>query len=274
MAHDGAQIEDERARVELAPPTEQMVRFARGLRHQLGNVLTPVVAFGELLASDPDLSEDARSDVAAINEAASRGSELVERLLVAAGLSRVELAQFTVLDLAEAIEESWPRDEVRSRVMLAVEGGSRHTAEQADLVVTADLRLVLAALAELAANTTRAKASGVTISIGVDGEECVLRVDDDGIGIHTDQLAFVCEPYTSSQHSSARGLGLAVVNGIAKALKGRMIVEGGLGLGLAVELRWPAFGVDEALTVQFEGHTSESLDQDLDGDLYSAGVPA
>jgi signal transduction histidine kinase len=274
VADEGAKIEDERARLEIEPPTEQVVRFARGLRHQLGNVLTPVVAFGELLSGDPDLSEDARSDVKAINEAAARGSELVERLLTAAGLSRVELVQMSVLDLAEAVEESWPREDVRTRVMLALDNGTRHTADQADLVVAVDMRLVVAALSELAANTARAKASGATISIGVDGEECVLRVDDDGVGVPSDQLAFVCEAYSSSQHSSARGLGLAVVNGIAKALKGRMVIESGLGLGLAVELRWPAFGVDDLLVVPYEGQAVELLDEDVDGDLYGAGVPA
>ncbi len=65
-----------------------------------------------------------------------------------------------------------------------------------------------------------------------------LMVQDTGIGMSTEELKFIFDPfYTSKKHGS--GLGLSVVFGIVKSLRGHIDVESRVGQGTTFHLYFP-----------------------------------
>lgn len=234
---------EEVTRFEVPKPDENLIRFARGMRQELGNILTPIMAFGELLEEDTLLNETLIVDVQAINESAVRGNELMSKLLKAAGLSRVEQTEMTVLDLAEIIEEAWDNENVKARVILTADNSLNHSPEQADLPLLADTKLVTEIIKEISSNSTRSGAENVLISIGVKNEEVIVRVSDDGCGVKSYEIEFLAKPYMSYWGGASKGLGLSVINGIVTSFNGTLILETDKILkGLTVEFKWPNKG--------------------------------
>lgn len=227
-------------RFEVPGPDELLVRLARGLRHELGNILTPITAFGEMLSDLPRTDEQTQEDIAAINSAAKRGAAFADRLGDAAGLASVEASEMTLLDLAEIVEESWNSDSVRVRIIITRERGDIHFPEEADSPTSVDANAVKKIVSELLLNSERGGAENVLISISSFKGETLLRFSDDGQGVGADNLKNVAQPYWSSQYASNKGLGLSVVNGLIWAHGGKMILsEDEATKGFTVELQWP-----------------------------------
>lgn len=248
---------------EVPAPSAQLARMARGLRQDLGNILTPIVAFGEMLGEDPKLDEQSKDDVTAINEAAVRANNLVDTLLVAAGLSPVEHVQLSVLDLAELLEEAGASSPIHARFILSSGKGKTHSPDQMDLIVAADVRLLNRVVKELFENSFTMGAKNILVSVGIEDEYAVIRVSDDGPGVAKDFLSIMSEPYVSTQNSLARGLGLSVVNGIAFSLGGKLTLETDPSVGgLIAEISWPAAGVDEEIVIPQYLLESAELDED------------
>lgn len=80
--------------------------------------------------------------------------------------------------------------------------------------------------------------------IGDDGW-CVLRVTDNGVGIHPDDVETVFRRFTRATrdrlaHVEGSGLGLSIVEDCMSALGGSAGVTSELGVGTSFELRLPA----------------------------------
>ncbi len=80
----------------------------------------------------------------------------------------------------------------------------------------------------------------VTLSLGVEGKEAVLRVNDTGVGIDAGILERVFEPFVQGERGLARsggglGLGLPLVRGLAE-LHGGSVEARSAGVGAGAEL--------------------------------------
>lgn len=244
-------------------PGAQLTRMARGLRQELGNILTPIVAFGEMLSGDPKLDEQSKEDVAAINTATVRASELVDTLLLAAGLAPVESTHLSVLDLAEMLEEYSTELPIQARFILSTSKDYQHSPDQMDMILAADVNLLKRILKELFENSFNAGAKNALVSLGVDGQYAILRVSDDGPGVGRELLETMSNPYVSTQNSLARGLGLSVVSGIAFSLGGRLTLETDPSVGgLSAEVSWPVSGVEEEIIIPQHLLESVSISED------------
>jgi len=80
------------------------------------------------------------------------------------------------------------------------------------------------------------------ISRGRDPQPCVtLRVDDTGCGIPPERLEKIFEPFFSTkERGGGTGLGMAIVEDIARAHGAAIEIESGEGRGTTIWLRWPA----------------------------------
>jgi signal transduction histidine kinase len=106
----------------------------------------------------------------------------------------------------------------------------------------AQLRQVIRNLIDNAARLAR---SGVTITMGVEKAEIVLRVDDDGPGVPPADRARIFERFTRLDDGRTRdaggsGLGLAIVREIVAAHGGTVRVEDAPSGGARFEVRLPA----------------------------------
>jgi signal transduction histidine kinase len=79
-------------------------------------------------------------------------------------------------------------------------------------------------------NAARYAASGITVTVGIVGDEAEIVVADDGPGIPTADRLRVLERFTRLDTARARdsggvGLGLAIVNDVVTAHGGRLAIS-------------------------------------------------
>jgi signal transduction histidine kinase len=70
------------------------------------------------------------------------------------------------------------------------------------------------------------------------GEECWIEIEDTGIGIPTDKLERIFEPFEQvGTHDQGTGLGLGIVSEYAKGMKMQLNVHSSLGEGSSFILK-------------------------------------
>lgn len=79
---------------------------------------------------------------------------------------------------------------------------------------------------------------GITVRVGMTGDEVTIAVRDDGIGIAPDQLERIWEPYVTAK-TGGTGLGLAIVKQTVRAHGGRVEAVSSGGRGTEIRLHFP-----------------------------------
>jgi signal transduction histidine kinase len=107
-----------------------------------------------------------------------------------------------------------------------------------DLAVRGDADKIRQILVNLMSNAVKFTAPGgsVDVTCDADASHARIRVRDTGIGIPSDKLELIFEPFvqldrslTSTQEGS--GLGLAISRDLARAMEGDLVVESAVGGG-------------------------------------------
>jgi signal transduction histidine kinase len=130
----------------------------------------------------------------------------------------------------------------------AEEGRVRLTAAAPErLELTADPVRLRQALGNLVANAIRYTPPDGSVSLiaGMDGDEVLISVTDEGAGIADEDLPHVFDRFWRADRSRSRdtggsGLGLAIVRQIAEAHAGSVTVTSRVGAGSTFTLRLPA----------------------------------
>jgi CheY-like chemotaxis protein len=84
------------------------------------------------------------------------------------------------------------------------------------------------------------------LSSNIDGQYVQLEVTDTGVGMSPEVYARVFDPFFTTK-SGGRGLGLAVVHGIVRTLRGTIEVASEPGRGTNFKVLLPSAGVDAAV---------------------------
>lgn len=115
-----------------------------------------------------------------------------------------------------------------------------------DATVWADATLLRRALSNLIINAIRYSPEGGIITIRVEktGENVVISVADNGIGITPDNLEHIFErfyrvPSSTTLHAKGSGLGLSIVKSIMELHGGTVSIESKLTIGTTVTLTFP-----------------------------------
>ncbi|MDP2308859.1 MAG: ATP-binding protein [Pseudomonadota bacterium] len=235
----------EAANVELRRTQEALLRseklasvgrLAAGLAHELGNPLTAVRGYVEILS----LGQDFASSTAGADEVVERCQVEVERMhLILRSLldfARQDEAQVAEVDVRDLLEEA-----VRTvrhqgpfrgiRVDMVVEGLPRLNGE-ADKLHQVLVNLLLNA-ADAGARTIRLEATEA-------GGEVRIACVDDGEGIPAENIGRLFEPFfTTRAPGHGTGLGLAVSHRILEQHGGRLDVSSVPGAGAVFSLRIP-----------------------------------
>ncbi len=231
-----------------AQKLEAVGTLAGGIAHDVGHLLTSVLAHARQLedAIPPDHAR--RSALEGISLACERGRDLVRRLLTA---GRRDAGVLTPLDLAAVISEAV------SLLRSAMPPGIR-----LDLAVATALPTVLGdagqlhqVLFNLATNAWHAIGEQGTLTIAADavdleagevaglapGRHVRLVVRDTGCGIEPAILGRIFEPFFSTKdRRTGTGLGLPVVRNIIAAHRGAVQVESAPGQGAEFRILLPA----------------------------------
>lgn len=187
-------------------------------------------------------SADARSvrSVQRIRRALGSLSETVEDILMYAriesGRLEVKLEPTALAALVRSVVEQLEAITVRDRVDLEIAPMLENR------MVTSDPRLLRTVLANLLSNALKYSREEVVVFARLVEKRIVVSVQDRGIGVVTDELESLTQPFFrgSNVAEPGTGLGLAIARSAAEALGGRLIIESRSGQGTVARLEVPA----------------------------------
>ena len=220
-----------RAHVDLKATQEKLVRaerlavvgrLAAGLAHEIGNPLTVVIGFLELLGS-PGLSEPERADaLRSMGRELDRIHHTVRDLLDFSRASAKAGGVGAVAGVLEHVRRLLVPQERLRGVKLEVEP------PPAEVEVPLDDTGLTQVLLNLLLNAADAVAGHGTIRVSarVDGARVRLDVDDSGPGVPEELVARIFEPFFSTKPAgTGTGLGLAVCESLVTAAGGEITVS-------------------------------------------------
>jgi PAS domain S-box-containing protein len=231
-------------RLRGAQRMEAVGRLAGGVAHEVNNMMTIILGFGDLLAAATDLPSDRLRDVDEIRKAAIRTARVTQQLLA---FSRQQILQPADLRLDGVVAEmsSVLRHLLPANVHLET------ALSAADASVNVDRAQLDQVLINLAFNARDAMPEGGTLRLETgsrhfeseEGKRLIgipvqpglytcLRVTDTGHGMDPATVSQVFEPFfTTKPTGSGTGLGLATVYGIVKQSGGFVWVDSTPGQG-------------------------------------------
>ncbi len=214
--------------------------ISRKLAHELNNALTPLRGSAELLLRADD--EATRQHYARrILRASQMAANLAESLLA---YTRQGLFTPVYTDLGRFVQR-----EVLPEIRAALPAGTRIESEvEPGITVQVDRSLLRHLVEQLVQNAQHASAEGGVVEVVVrrrpdpdTGEPVAeLLVRDEGVGMSRDVADRAFEPFFSTKGpGEGRGLGLAMVEGIAARHGGRVALSSSPGQGTTVAVRLP-----------------------------------
>jgi signal transduction histidine kinase/CheY-like chemotaxis protein/putative methionine-R-sulfoxide reductase with GAF domain len=237
---------------ESAKKSQAKDEFLAMLGHELRNPLAPIVTALRLISLK---GNDRSREHQIIERQVAQLMRLVDDLLDVSRIARgkVEMRR-DLLEVskivANAAEVAGPLiEERRHQLTLEVEEG---------LTVTGDAARLQQVIANLLTNAAKYTDPGGSIAVRAarSGEQAMIRVEDNGIGIPASVLPHVFErfyqgPRDPSRAQGGLGLGLAIVRNIVRLHGGEVVARSaGPGKGSEFVVRLPAMTAHTALSSQ------------------------
>jgi two-component system sensor histidine kinase RstB len=223
----------------MADSIAELLASKKALTNAVAHELrTPLARLRYRLALMEDTSPSARE---AMERDLDEIDKLIEELLLHAKLDRPE-APLTPSTFDAA---SWLDDRVAAQVSLAPElNWTRLPLDESAQAITADQHLITRVLDNLLSNARRYTNTMVRVGLKLEKGHHILIVDDDGPGIPEEDrervfAAFVRLDKSRGRSTGGHGLGLAIVDRIARAHRGKVHVETSPEGGARFIFSWP-----------------------------------
>ena len=252
-----AERERQRLAIQLqrAEKMEAIGTLAGGVAHDLNNILSGIVSYPELLLLQLPEDSPLRKPILTIKESGQKAATVVQDLLT---LARRGVAITNVVNINHIISNYLKSPEHKGLK-------SVHAQAQVDIDLETNLLNIIGSsihlsktVMNLVANAAESMPDGGVIHIktenryidrpvrGYDdveeGDYAVLSISDSGIGISSDDLSRIFEPFYTKKvmGRSGTGLGMAVVWGTVKDHKGYIDVQSIEDEGTSFTLYFPA----------------------------------
>ncbi|HEX5010840.1 MAG TPA: PAS domain S-box protein [Planctomycetota bacterium] len=220
-------ITDRKRVVDLEHSRRQVDEFLAMLGHELRNPLAPIRNAIDLLQSIGDTEPDAVLARNIIDRQSAQLARLVDDLLDVSRITRGKISlRLETVDAREiverAVESSRPfLDARRHHLELDLPG---HPAR-----VHGDIARLSQVMLNLLNNAAKYTLPGghIHVAVATAGGECVLRVRDDGMGIHAELMPRIFDLFVQGERGLDRsegglGLGLALVRKLVEAHGGHV----------------------------------------------------
>lgn len=256
------------AQYQQAQKMESIGRLAGGVAHDLNNLLSPILGYGEMLQEDLDGDSPYKSPLEEIVSAGERARDLVRQLLA---FSRKQVLEFKPVDLNGVLSkfEQLLRRTIREDIAI-------------DLVLAPSIPRIIGdsgqleqVIMNLAVNAQDAMPDGgkltietMTVELDEDyaaskqsvepGKYVMLGISDTGTGIKKGTIDQIFEPFFSTKaKEEGTGLGLSTVYGIVKQHGGNIWVYSEPGKGATFKVYFPvSLAEDKPLDTEVEEVTN------------------
>lgn len=252
---DRIQIEEARksaeAQLRQSQKMEALGRLAGGVAHDLNNLLSPILGYGEMLLEDISAEEKKyHRPLQQIHHAGLMARDLVQQLLA---FGRKQPLEFKTLDMNAVVRDFLKLLRKTIREDIAIELKLMDNLPY----IRADLSQLRQSIMNLAVNSQDAMPQGGKLIIetglyeldghyaaqheGVDpGQYVSLIISDTGHGMNGETLKKVFDPFfTTKDKDKGTGLGLATVYGIVKQHGGNVWAYSEPGIGATFKLYFP-----------------------------------
>jgi two-component system cell cycle sensor histidine kinase/response regulator CckA len=244
--HDRVTTEEQ---VRQAQRLQAVGILAGGMAHEVNNMMSVVMGFGELVLAALGKEHPQRGDIAEMVRACGRATAVTRQLLA---FSRQQVLKTSVVDVNVVVGEL-------THAVIRLLGSDRRletSLSSTPLRVLIDRVQIEQVLINLVLNAREATPSEGMIVVetsatvldaysspaaeGEPGAYVRLVVRDNGRGMSTDALARAFEPFfTTKASGKGCGLGLSMVHGVLKQSGGQVRIESAPGEGTVVTVYLP-----------------------------------
>lgn len=253
VGHDVSELRTIEAQLLQAQKMEAIGRLTGGIAHDFNNILTGII--GNVSSIITNISPDCEHFEALkeVKDAALMAADIVEKLL---GFSRKSLMKSAVVNINDNIYEAYNiiKHTIDPRIAI------KTSLDENLWLAAADKTRITQILINLCLNAQDAMAEGGTITIKTENvtisEDCLknqpsyvrpgdfikISVIDTGCGMPPEIQEQIFEPFfTTKKKGHGTGLGLSMVYGIVKQLKGWIDCSSELGDGTVFLIYLPRF---------------------------------
>jgi CheY-like chemotaxis protein len=230
---------------------EAIGRLAGGVAHDFNNLLAVISGYSDLLLDNLDPSDQNRTKLEQIKQAANSAAALTRQLLM---FSRQQIIQPVTLDINQIVSNTGKmlRRLIKENIELDVilepnldlVSADPGQIEQVILNLVVNARDALPKGGKLTIQTRNVRMEndfGQAGASALPGRFVLLEVTDTGTGMDQETQAHIFEPFfTTKAVGKGTGLGLATVYGIVKQNSGRIEVKSMLGRGSSFKVYLPA----------------------------------
>jgi len=219
-------------------------KLSSSVAHEINNPLSGILVYTKLIhkqLSNPELNAAKKDSILRqlklIENETKRCGDIVKGLL---DFSRKTQEDFESKHLHEILQETY---ELMTHPMrIANISFLKDFAAKSDLIFCSPNQIKQACVAILV-NASEAVLENGEIVISTknaDGDTLRIEISDNGIGIPSDDIPHIFEPFFSTKHdTSGIGLGLAIVHGIVKSHNGKIEVKSEIGKGTSISITLP-----------------------------------
>ncbi len=211
-------------------------RLTAGIAHEIGNPLTSVFSFVQIL-KDMEQDEFKKESLGTIYFHINRIGEILKQLSGFSKMPTVDLRKWNINNLIETSLSLIQYDK-RAKEIAIVRDFSPDLPE-----ITTDGGQLSQVFVNLILNAVDAMPEGGTLTIrsGLNGGNIAISFEDTGIGIKRENITRIFDPFFTTKEKGT-GLGLAVSYSIIKKLGGSMTVESEVNSGSRFRITLPLQG--------------------------------
>ncbi len=259
-------LREAKARAEQAAAAKTM--FLANMSHEIRTPMNAILGFTDVLLGGP-LAEEQRRHLQTVRQSARALLALLNGILDTAKLEKgalaLELADFSLRELVQHTADSLRLGAQAKGLAFDV-----RWAPDAGDHFFGDVQRIRQVLINLLGNAIKFTGrGGVQLAVQRDGEHVHFLVSDTGIGIPSDRIAAIFDPFSQADASTSRrfggtGLGTTIARQLVELMGGRIDVESTPDVGSTFHVRLPLQPAQASVALQGEADTTAVVPPPLD----------
>ncbi len=217
-----------------------------GVAHEFNNILGIILGYLEIVKEEiGDVSENVLDALKIIEKAARDGSEIVDKIQQFSRIKKEHEKKEELIDLIDVVNDAleftmprWKTEAQSKGVEYEVVKDNFISSKYRTRCNPSELREVIINVIN---NSIDAMPNGgkIETSIKTEGNNVIIAITDNGIGIHDNVKDKIFDPFFSTKGVKRSGLGMSLSFSIMARYDGEILVDSCVGKGTTIRLKMP-----------------------------------